>query len=115
MLEQKEVNSINILMTTIARDEANLSLHIAKVFGNHNLIQNQSLKDRFEDELEKVKILEYFPKDDITLEGAKFITWEIGKEKKLSPDISLIKHYFNNNIEYLVRQCMTFVCEIHVT
>ncbi len=97
MIEQKEVHSVNILMTTITRDDSNLPLHIAKVFGNHNLIHDQSLKNKFEEELETVKILEYFPKDDITLEGAKFITWEIGKEKKLSPDISIIKHSYDNN------------------
>ena len=97
MLEQKEVHSVNILITTIMRDDTNLPLHIAKVFGNHNLIHDESQKNNFENELENVKLQEYFPKDDIVLEGAKFITWEIGKEKKLSPDISMIKHSYDDN------------------
>jgi len=97
MIEQKEIQSMNILMTTILRDDGNLPLHIAKVFGNHTLIQEEPMKNQLEKGLEKIKIPEYFPKEDITLEGARFITWQIGKEKTQSPDISLIKHSYDNN------------------
>ena len=97
MIEQKEIQSMNILMTNILRDDSDLPLQIAKIFGSHNLIQQEQIINQFEKELEKIRLTEYFPKEDITLEGARFITWQIGEDKTLSPDISLIKHSYDNN------------------